>query len=239
LEDERIEFDKWCVFLSSFSSHVELTLFGACREVFFTDDTIAPHDGPSSTCSAYSSFFRRVPLPSNRIHVVKSELLAFDPGAPPTQTCERVAVEMEEQLSRAFGGGGEGPPRFDLVLLGIGKDGALLSRTVSFCVPLTLPNRRLLRLSPSRPSRTRRAPLPPLPCPLPRLLLSSSPDLHPPPPLRRPPSRLPHRRSRQVLRSQQHARPLPPLVERRKTPSGSDRPRYGAAGDCLRGRCGS
>ncbi|GAA5971057.1 hypothetical protein JCM11641_004127 [Rhodosporidiobolus odoratus] len=105
IEDERIEFDKW--------------------EIFFTEDTVTAHDHPSSSCSAYASFLRLVPIPSHRVHVLKADILD-----PSREVCpdivEEIAGDLEEQLAHAFPDV-EGPPRFDLILLGIGEDGSCAS----------------------------------------------------------------------------------------------------------------
>ncbi|GAA5854044.1 hypothetical protein JCM8547_008204 [Rhodosporidiobolus lusitaniae] len=109
IEDERIEFDKW--------------------EVFFTESTVTPHNDPSSTLAAYSSFLSQVPIPADRVHLVKEDLLDPNRREVCPHVADEVAEDMESQLARTFGGREtlDGPPRFDLVLLGIGEDGSCAS----------------------------------------------------------------------------------------------------------------
>ncbi|GAA5896343.1 hypothetical protein JCM6882_000990 [Rhodosporidiobolus microsporus] len=138
VSDERIEFDKWEVFFT------EETLVSS-PPAAATDDA-APAHPATSTLSAYCSpFLSRVPIPSHRVHILKTSLL--DPpsptglaggagagvgggrgGHPVGEVCphvaEKVAREYEAQVLRAFGMEVGETPRFDLVLLGIGEDGS-------------------------------------------------------------------------------------------------------------------
>ncbi|GAA6032663.1 hypothetical protein JCM8097_004868 [Rhodosporidiobolus ruineniae] len=99
VEDERAEWDNW--------------------HVFFTDDTVTAHDHPASTCAAYSSFFRRVPIPSEQVHVVKTDRLDPERREICPHVAREVAEDVEEELARTFGAdAADGTPRFDLVLLG-------------------------------------------------------------------------------------------------------------------------
>ncbi|GAA5866937.1 hypothetical protein JCM1840_005911 [Sporobolomyces johnsonii] len=106
--DERVEWDKW--------------------DIFFTDESLVPLDHPDSTCKAYADhLFSKTPIPSSRIHVINAAELA-GPGPVSTQVAESIAVDYEGQLLQAFPdlegpGLAPGPPRFDMVLLGIGADG--------------------------------------------------------------------------------------------------------------------
>ncbi|GAA6032647.1 hypothetical protein JCM8097_004860 [Rhodosporidiobolus ruineniae] len=108
VEDERVEWDKW--------------------HVFFTEDTVTAYDHPASTCAAYSAFFRRVPIPSEQVHVVKTDRLDPERREICPHVAREVADDVEEELARTFGAdAADGTPRFDLVLLGIGEDGSCAS----------------------------------------------------------------------------------------------------------------
>jgi 6-phosphogluconolactonase len=79
-------------------------------EIFFGDERcVPPEDMRSNFGMAWEALLKRVPLPDGAVHRIKGEL-------PP----EEAAEEYERELAEAFGGG---PPRFDLVLLGLGTDG--------------------------------------------------------------------------------------------------------------------
>ncbi|GAA5959835.1 hypothetical protein JCM21900_005246 [Sporobolomyces salmonicolor] len=106
--DDRVEWDKW--------------------DIFFTDEALVPLDDPDSTCKAYTDhLFSKTSIPASRIHAINAAELAGT-GPVSTQVAERIAVDYEGQLLQAFPdlegpGRAPGPPRFDMVLLGIGEDG--------------------------------------------------------------------------------------------------------------------
>jgi 6-phosphogluconolactonase len=75
--------------------------------VFFGDErTVPPDHEDSNYRMAYDTLLSRVPVGS--VHRMRGEL---DPA--------EAAMLYEEELKRFF----DGPPRFDLILLGIGEDG--------------------------------------------------------------------------------------------------------------------
>jgi len=77
---------------------------------FWGDERCVPADDPRSNQSmARESLLDRVPVPSGNIHAIAC-------GEAP----EQAAAAYQHELERHFEGG---PPRFDLVFLGLGADG--------------------------------------------------------------------------------------------------------------------
>jgi 6-phosphogluconolactonase len=81
-------------------------------DVFFADErAVAPHHPDSNFGAAWQAFLSRVPIPRRRIHRMRGEL------RPLSTAAARYARQIGEL------GPPRGPPRFDVVLLGIGPDG--------------------------------------------------------------------------------------------------------------------
>lgn len=79
--------------------------------LFWGDERAVPPTHPESNYRlARDSFLDKVPIPYANIHRIKTEL---DP--------DLAAADYAEELQGIFGG--KGPPRFDLILLGMGDDG--------------------------------------------------------------------------------------------------------------------
>lgn len=86
--------------------------------VFWGDERCVPPDHPDSNYAmAYAALLSKVPLPAENIHRFRTEL-----GDP-----QRVASNYEQVLREFFGTLGEGYPRYDLILLGLGADGHIAS----------------------------------------------------------------------------------------------------------------
>jgi 6-phosphogluconolactonase len=82
--------------------------------VFWGDERCVPSDDPRSNARmAYQSLLNHVPLPAAQIHQIQC---AHSP--------EQTASEYEALLRGFFAGG---PPRFDLILLGLGENGHVAS----------------------------------------------------------------------------------------------------------------
>lgn len=78
--------------------------------VFWGDERCVPGDDPRSNAAmARRTLLDRVPVPATQIHPI------------PCGSFPREAAAAYEELLRAFFGGG--PPRFDLVFLGLGENG--------------------------------------------------------------------------------------------------------------------
>jgi 6-phosphogluconolactonase len=82
--------------------------------VFWGDERCVPPDHPDSNYrTAHEALLRHVPIPAGNVHRIHGEL---DPA--------QAAREYERALLTVFGASpGGSPPRFDLVLLGMGSDG--------------------------------------------------------------------------------------------------------------------
>jgi 6-phosphogluconolactonase len=79
--------------------------------VFWGDERCVPPDDPRSNARmAREALLSRVEIPTANIHPISC-----------LQDPPRAAVAYEEELRGHFGGGG--PPRWDLLLLGLGADG--------------------------------------------------------------------------------------------------------------------
>lgn len=78
--------------------------------IFWSDErTVPPDDEDSNFHAAYQSFIEPLSLPESNIHRIKGEI------DPP-----QAAEEYEREIRQVLGGN---PPRFDLILLGMGADG--------------------------------------------------------------------------------------------------------------------
>ncbi|HEX4823012.1 MAG TPA: 6-phosphogluconolactonase [Candidatus Polarisedimenticolaceae bacterium] len=83
-------------------------------DVFWIDERAVPQDDPESNAgAAMTAFIRRVPLRTERVHVM--------PAASPDLAA--AAEEYERTMRRVLGG----TPAFDLVFLGMGPDGHVAS----------------------------------------------------------------------------------------------------------------
>jgi 6-phosphogluconolactonase len=78
--------------------------------VFWGDEHCVPLDDPRSNAHmAHQALLDRVPIPPDQIHPIRC-----------VQNPQQAAKEYESLLRNFFAGG---PPRFDLVLLGLGENG--------------------------------------------------------------------------------------------------------------------
>lgn len=85
---------------------------------FWGDERCVPPGHPESNYGmAHAALLSRVPLPAENIHRFRTEL-----GDP-----QSVASDYETALRKVFGIRENGFPRFDLILLGLGKDGHIAS----------------------------------------------------------------------------------------------------------------
>lgn len=83
--------------------------------LFWGDERCVPPDHPASNYHmAYETLLSKVPIKPENVHPAVSSKLS-----PP----QEMADEYEENLRKFFDPTPDGWPRFDLVLLGIGKDG--------------------------------------------------------------------------------------------------------------------
>ncbi len=83
--------------------------------LFFGDERCVPSEDPlSNYAMARESLISRIPVPDGNVHRIPAEI---DPPA-------EAARHYEDSIRSFFGRGPGGPPpRFDLVLLGVGADG--------------------------------------------------------------------------------------------------------------------
>lgn len=87
----------------------------AAVHLFWGDERYVPQDHPESNFRLVrTTLLERIPIPQENVHPIPTQL--EDP--------EEAARAYEEGLRGAFG---SGPPRFDLVLLGMGADGHVAS----------------------------------------------------------------------------------------------------------------
>lgn len=83
-------------------------------EVFWSDERcVPPDDDRSNYGAARAALLERVPLTPERIHRMRGE----------DSDADRAAAEYERVLRWSLGGGSTRPPRLDLVLLGLGREG--------------------------------------------------------------------------------------------------------------------
>lgn len=89
--------------------------------VFWSDERCVPPDDPDSNYRmAREALLDRVPIPAGNVHRIRAEAVP-----------EEAAAEYESCLRKFFGqhstagpaAGAPRPPRFDLILLGMGEDG--------------------------------------------------------------------------------------------------------------------
>ncbi len=83
-------------------------------DIFWGDErTVPPDDKDSNYRMARETLLSKVPIPDEHVHRIRCEL---EPDA--------AASDYELELTQVFGDvNPEGPPQFDLILLGIGTDG--------------------------------------------------------------------------------------------------------------------
>lgn len=80
--------------------------------IFWGDDRfVPPNDENSNYRMARETLLDHVPIPSKNIHPIPTDV-----GSP-----EEAAAQYEQTLKAFFGN--DGPPQFDLILLGMGPDG--------------------------------------------------------------------------------------------------------------------
>lgn len=81
--------------------------------LFWVDERCVPWDDPASNYgAAKEDFLEQIPLPAAQIHPMPVGIVAEDG-----------ALHYENELRRAFQSVEEQIPRFDLIFLGLGKDG--------------------------------------------------------------------------------------------------------------------
>jgi 6-phosphogluconolactonase len=90
------------------------------REIFFCDERAVPLESEDSNYhSNYISFLQHVPIPPNKIHTINTQYL---------DDLEELADDYEKQLVGHFAASNAARyPTFDLMLLGMGKEGETCS----------------------------------------------------------------------------------------------------------------
>jgi 6-phosphogluconolactonase len=82
--------------------------------LFWGDERWVPRDHPDSNYRMVSeTLLRSISIPGHNVHPIPTDYA--EPAA--------AAARYETELRSFFGTGGEAPPRFDLILLGLGDDG--------------------------------------------------------------------------------------------------------------------
>lgn len=82
--------------------------------LFWGDERCVPPDHPDSNYKmAYDTLISKIPIPKENVYRMPAE----------RSDHVEAALEYEESLRNFFGPSGEGWPRFDIALLGIGMDG--------------------------------------------------------------------------------------------------------------------
>jgi 6-phosphogluconolactonase len=83
-------------------------------QVFFGDERDVPHDHVESNFRmTQRTLLDHVPIPLGRVHPMPAD----------AQDLDAAAAEYEKTIRRIVPAGGQGTPRFDLILLGMGADG--------------------------------------------------------------------------------------------------------------------
>lgn len=81
---------------------------------FWGDERWVPLDDPESNAgTAKRTFLDHVPLPPNNVHPFPTHL----------SSAHAAAVAYQDEIASTLSGGGGTPPRFELILLGMGDDG--------------------------------------------------------------------------------------------------------------------
>jgi 6-phosphogluconolactonase len=90
------------------------------REIFFCDERAVPLDSEDSNYhSNYVSFLQHVPIPPKQIHTINTQYL---------DDLDELADDYEKQLVGQFAAANAARyPTFDLMLLGMGKEGETCS----------------------------------------------------------------------------------------------------------------
>ncbi|CAG8469221.1 30218_t:CDS:2 [Gigaspora margarita] len=94
-------------------------------EVFFCDERIVPLDHEDSNYFVCKKeLFDHVPIPPEKIHTIKPELVSENEPKKDEEATDPVSVEYEQQLIDVFAKASSIKfPLFDLLLLGVGPDG--------------------------------------------------------------------------------------------------------------------
>jgi len=89
--------------------------------VFWGDERCVPSDHPDSNYRmARETLLDRVPLPASNIHRMRGE---SEPHQAATEYEQELRAFFSDSGERAPAGDAGEPPRFDLILLGLGEDG--------------------------------------------------------------------------------------------------------------------
>jgi 6-phosphogluconolactonase len=114
--------------------------------IFLVDERFVPPGDRDSNCRMIrETVLDAVPIPEENIHPVRTSVAGPD----------EAAMEYEKDLKRQFGLKGDGFPRFDLMMLGLGEDGHTASlfpntaalgeksRLATVVTPLSAPHDRI------------------------------------------------------------------------------------------------